>query len=178
MHAIRGIAYPPMVGSFNLGFGYKGLSVNILFYGTHGKYVNFNRAFWKEFIKQDVTVHAAQLDYWRPDNPGAGHSTLSFDDKLYSMLGGSANDTFDMLIEGHSWRKSDYLTLKELYVSYKFDGNRLRQLLGVRGLSVTLTGNNLFTATSLIEGNPQRTALSSSYYPIMRTVRLGVKLDF
>lgn len=178
MHAINGIAYPPMVGSFNLGFGYKGLSMNILFYGTHGKYINFNRGFWKEFIKQDLTVHTAQLDFWRPDNPDAGHSTLSFDDKLYSMLGGSSNDTYDMLIEGHSWRKSDYLTLKELYLSYKFDGNKLRQVFGIRGLSVTLTGNNLFTVTDLIEGNPQRTELSSSYYPIMRTVRLGVKLDF
>ena len=178
MHAIHGIAYPPMIGSFNVGFGYKGLSINVLFYGTHGKYINFNRGFWKEFIKQDLTVHTAQLDFWRPDNPDAGHATLSFDDKLYSMLGGSSNDTYDMLIEGHSWRKSDYLTLKELYISYKFDGNKLRQLFGLRGLSITLTGNNLFTATSLIEGNPQRTALSSSYYPIMRTVRLGVKLDF
>ncbi len=178
MHAIHGIAYPPMVGSFNVGFGYKGLSINVLFYGTHGKYINFNRAFWKEFIKQDLTAHADQLDFWRPDNPGAGHATLSFSDKLYSMLGGSSNDAYDMLIEGHSWRKSDYLTLKELYISYKFDGNRLRQVLGLRGLSITLTGNNLFTATSLIEGNPQRTELTSSYYPIMRTVRLGLKLDF
>ena len=118
------------------------------------------------------------LDFWRPDNPAAGHSTLSFSDKLYSMLGGSSNDAYDMLIEGHSWRKSDYLTLNELYISYKFDGNRLRQVLGLRGLSITLTGNNLFTATSLIEGNPQRTELTSSYYPIMRTVRLGLKLDF
>lgn len=178
MHAIRGIAYPPMIGSFNLGFGYKGLTLNILFYGTHGKYINFNRGFWKEFIKQDLTVHTAQLDFWRPDNPDAAHPTLSFDDKLYSILGGSSNDTYDMLIEGQSWRKSDYLTLKEVYLSYKFDGNKIRQVFGLRGLSITLTGNNLFTITDLIEGNPQRTFVSSSYYPIMRTVRLGVKLDF
>ena len=178
LHAITGIAYPPLVGSINAAFGYKGFSMNILFYGTHGKYINFNRGFWKEFIKQDLTVHAAQLDFWRPDNPNAGHPTPSFDDKLYSMLGGSSNDTYDMLIEGHSWRKSDYLTLKEVYLSYKFDGDRLRKVTGLRGLSITLTGNNLFTITDLIEGNPQRTFLSSSYYPIMRSVKLGLSLDF
>ena len=178
-HAIGGIAYPPAVGSVNLALGYKGFSFNLLFYGTHGKYIEYNRSFWKEFIKQDWTIHAAQLDYWRPDNPGAAHPALSFDDKVYSMLGGSANTNgYTTMIEGHSWRKSDYITLKELYLAYKFDGKRLQERLGVRGLSIMLTGNNLFTWSDLLEGNPQRTELVKSYYPIMRTVKLGVKLDF
>jgi hypothetical protein len=32
--------------------------------------------------------------------------------------------------------------------------------------------------SDLLEGNPQRTELRASYYPIMRSVKLGVKLDF
>lgn len=179
LHAIEGVAYPPVVGSFNLTFGYKGFTASALFYGTYGKYIEFNRSFWKEFLKQDWTAHAAQLDYWTPTNQDATHPALTLDDKLYSMLGGSANsEGYTMAIEGQSWRKSDYLTLKELYFAYKFDGKKLQDALGVRGLSVTLTGNNLFMFSGLIEGNPQRTELSKSYYPIMRSVRLGVKLDF
>lgn len=178
LHSIRGVAYPPVVGSINLGLGYKGFSFNMLFYGTHGKYIEFNRSFWKEFIKQDQIVHEAQLDYWTPANRNASHAALSFDDKPYSMLGGSANDSYAMMIDGHSWRVSDYLTLKEVYLSYKFDGKRLEDAIGVKGLSITLTGNNLFQFTDLIEGNPQRTDLVKSYYPIMRSVKLGVKLDF
>ena len=178
-HAIAGIAYPPAVGSVNFALGYKGFSFNMLFYGTHGKYIEYNRSFWKEFIKQDWTIHAAQLDYWTPANPNAAHPALSFDDKVYSMLGGSANTNgYTTMIEGQSWRKSDYVTLKELYLAYRFDGKKLQDRLGVRGLSITLTGNNLFTWTGLLEGNPQRTELVKSYYPIMRTVKLGVKLDF
>lgn len=177
-HAIRGVAYPPVVGSINVGLGYKGFSFNMLFYGTAGKYIDYNNSFWKEFVKADYIVHEAQLDYWTPVNRKASHPSLSFDDKIYAVAGGSANDSYSMLIDGHSWRVSDYLTLKEVYLSYKFDGKRLEDAIGVRGLSITLTGNNLFTASSLIEGNPQRTELSSSYYPIMRTVKLGVKLDF
>ena len=146
--------------------------------GTYGKYIEFNRSFWKEFIKQDLIVHEAQLDYWTPTNRNAGHAALSFDDKLYSMLGGSANDSYTMMIDGHSWRVSDYISLKEVYLSYKFDGKRLEDAIGVRGLSITLTGNNLFMFSDLIEGNPQRTELTKSYYPIMRSVKLGVKLDF
>ena len=178
LHAINGVAYPPVVGSINIGLGYKGFSFNMLFYGTYGKYIEFNRSFWKEFIKQDLIVHEAQLDYWTPTNRNAGHAALSFDDKTYSMLGGSANDSYTMMIDGHSWRISDYISLKEVYLSYKFDGKRLEDAIGVRGLSITLTGNNLFMFSDLIEGNPQRTELTKSYYPIMRSVKLGVKLDF
>ena len=179
LHAIDGVAYPPAVGSVNFAFGYKGFSFNMLWYGTYGKYIEYNRSFWKEFIKSDWTVHAAQLDYWRPDNPDATHPALSFDDKVYSLLGGSANtEGYAMMIEGQSWRKSDYLTLKEVYLSYKFDGRKLQERLGLRGLSLTLTANNLLTFTGLLEGNPQRTELVKSYYPIMRTVKLGLKLDF
>lgn len=179
LHAITGVAYPPVVGSVNFAFGYKGFSFNMLWYGTYGKYIEFNRSFWKEFIKSDWTVHAAQLDYWRPDNQNATHPAVSFDDKMYSILGGSANtEGFDMMIDGQSWRKSDYLTLKELYFAYKFDSNKLQERLGVRGLTLTLTANNLLTFTDLIEGNPQRTDLVKSYYPIMRTVKLGLKAEF
>ena len=179
LHAIEGIAYPPVVGSINLGLGYKGFSFNMLFYGTAGKYIEFNRSYWKEFIKQDWTVHTAQLDYWTPTNRNAGHAALSFDDKLYSMLGGSANsEGYDLKLLNHSWRKSDYLSLKEVYLAYKFDGKKLEDVLGVKGLSITLTGNNLFMFSDLIEGNPQRTEMRAGYYPIMRSVKLGVKLDF
>ncbi|MBR1868790.1 MAG: hypothetical protein IJ799_01845 [Bacteroidales bacterium] len=179
LHAIDGVAYPPAVGSVNFAFGYKGFTFNMLWYGTHGKYIEFNRSFRKEFIKSDWTVHAAQLDYWRPDNRDATHPAVSFDDKVYSLLGGSANtEGYDMRIEGQSWRKSDYLSLKEIYVAYKFDGRRLQERFGIRGLSLTLTANNLLTFTDLIEGNPQRTELVKSYYPIMRIAKFGVKMEF
>lgn len=82
------------------------------------------------------------------------------------------------MLKDHSWRISDYLSLKEVYLSYKFDGKKLEDKLGVKGLSITLTGNNLFMFSDLLEGNPQRTELGAGYYPIMRSVKLGVKLDF
>ena len=83
-----------------------------------------------------------------------------------------------MRIEGQSWRKSDYLTLKEASISYRFDNKQVGRLLGLSGLTVNLTGTNLFTLSDLIEGSPQRITLATSYDPIMRSVTLGVKMDF
>lgn len=178
LHSIAGVAYAPGVGSLSLGAGYKGFSAYVMFYGTGGKYISFNRYYWKEFLKQDLTVHVAQLDYWKPDNPDATHPTVSMDDKTYSMLGGSSNDSYAMRIADQSWRKSDYLTLKEASLSYRFDNKQVGRLLGLSGLTLTLTGTNLFTLTDLLEGSPQRLTLATSYYPVMRTVKLGVKMDF
>ncbi len=177
LHCIAGNAYAPCTYSFNLGLGYKGFSFNMLWYGNSGKYIDFNRSYEKEFIKGDYTVHTSQLDYWRPDNRDASHSALSINDSFYASFGGSGTGSgYLMAVDGHTWRKSDYLTLKEVYVSYTFDGAKINRI-GLKGLSITLTGNNLVTFTNLVEGNPQRTSLSSSYYPLMRVVKLGVKLD-
>ena len=178
LHAILGSAYAPVTYSFNLGLGYKGLSFNMLWYGNAGKYIDFNRGYEKEFIKADLTVHKAQLDYWTPTRRNASHSNLAFNDAYYSSFGGTGTNGFNMALLDHTWRRSDYLTLKELYLSYKFDGPTINKILGLRGLSVTATANNLFTFTDLVEGDPQRTSLAASYYPLMRTFKLGVKLDF
>lgn len=178
LHVIDGSAYPPCVYSFNLGLSWKGLSFNVLFYGNQGKWVAYNKAFEKEFLKKDLTLHTAQLDYWRPDNRDASHCTLSMDDSMYRWAGGGGTEGYAMSLEGHTWRKSDYLTLKEVYLAYKFDGPKVKKALGISGLSVTLSGNNLVTFTNLIEGNPQTTSLQASNYPVMRIVKLGVKLDF
>lgn len=178
LHAVYGSAYSPVTYSFNLGLGYKGFSFNMLWYGNAGKWIDFNRGYEKEFIKSDLTVHKAQLDYWTPTNRNASHNNLSFNDAYYSSFGGTGTNGFNMALPGHTWRRSDYLTLKELYISYKFDGPTVNKILGLRGLSVTATANNLLTFSGLVEGNPQRTSLASSYYPLMRSFKLGVKLDF
>lgn len=179
MHAIEGNAYSPVTYSFSAAFGYKRFNFRMLWYGNEGKYIDFNRGYLKEFIKGDYTMHMAQLDAWTPDHHDATHTTPSINDSFYSSFGGSGTGSgYTMALDGHSWRQSDFLTLKEIYLSYKFDGNKLYKTMGVKGLSITATANNLLTFSNLVEGNPQRTSLSSSYYPLMRTVKLGVKLDF
>jgi hypothetical protein len=40
------------------------------------------------------------------------------------------------------------------------------------------SGNNLWTYTKLIEGDPERKDFQQGFYPQMATVKLGVKLVF
>ena len=123
-------------------------------------------------------VNKSQLNYWSPTNPNAPHSNLYYGENMYAWGGGSSTGGFDIQIPGRTWRKADYLTLKEIYASYTFDRQKLKKALGIGSLSVYVTANNVYTFTNLIEHDPQRTTLSSGYYPMMTTLKLGIKLGF
>ena len=178
LHYIDGSTYPPMIYSIRGGLGYKGFEFSILFYGNQGKYVNYNKSFEIEFNKLEPRVNKSQLDYWRPDNPGASHSTMTLGTSMYGWGGGSADSGYDVAIEGRTWRKADFLTIKEIYAAYTFDRKRLKKSVGINSLTFYVTANNLWTVTNLIEGNPMATNFSQGFYPLMTTVKLGVKVGF
>lgn len=171
-HPIAGSTYPLFTYSLNARVGYKGWTASVMFYGNAGKYSSFRGAYDTEFKDGDLLVHKSQLNYWTPTNQDASvHRIPSFNDQFTSF-------TTNGVFEGHSWRKSNFFGLKEAYLAYKFDGDMLKRKYGIDGLTLTLTGNNLFTTTGLIEGDPQIKELKSSYYPLVRIVKFGLKLDF
>ena len=52
------------------------------------------------------------------------------------------------------------------------------QRAGFRNLSLYLTGTNLLTLSDLIEGDPKSTTFTTGFYPMMTSVKLGVKIGF
>ncbi|MBQ7771654.1 MAG: TonB-dependent receptor [Bacteroidales bacterium] len=179
LHVVPGSSYPPCTYSLNLSLGYKGFTFRMVGVGTVGKYIQFKRAYMIPFMAGDLSAHQAQLDYWSPTNRDAAAPALTYNDQMYSWAGGtSAYPGYNLALDGYTWRNSDYFNIQELYFGYKFDGKKLRQVLGIDGLTVSLSCNNLFIFTGLIEGNPQMHNTSTSYYPLMRTTKLGINLNF
>ena len=182
LHAIAGSQYPPVVCSFRAGFDYKGFEFSMLWYANLGKWVEYNKSWEIEFNKGDYRITHSQLDYWRPNNRNADHATLVYGGTsghpMYMWAGGSGDAGAKMMLEGRTWRKADYLSLREVYLAYTFNAKRLRQKVGFRNLSLYLTANNLLTFTSLIEGDPASTTFTSGFYPQMTSVKLGVKIGF
>ena len=179
LHAIAGSQYPPVVCSFRAGFDYKGFEFSMLWYANLGKWVEYNKSWEIEFNKGDYRITHSQLDYWRPDNRDANHATLVYGGTsghpMYMWAGGSGST---MMLEGRTWRKADYLSLREVYLAYTFNAKRLRQKVGFRSLSLYLTANNLLTFTPLIEGDPASTTFTTGFYPQMTSLKLGVKIGF
>ncbi len=178
LHYIEGSAYPPVTYSIRGGLGYKGFEFSVLLYGNQGKYVDYNKSFEIEFNKLEPRVNLSQLDYWRPDNPQAGHSTMTYSTYMYAWGGGSADNGYNVSFKDHTWRKADFLTIKEIYAAYTFNGAKLKKSVGLNSLSVYVTANNVWTFTNLIEGNPMATNFSQGFYPLMTTIKLGVKVGF
>jgi len=181
-YPVIGNLFPPITFSLSSGFNYKNFSFNFLFAGNIGKYVDYNQTYEVEFIKGDWRVHSSQLDYWRPDNQDVNHATLHYSggnsgDNLF-WGGGEADRGYEIAVENKFWRKADYLRLKEVYLGYQFKSQVLNNLVGIDNLQVFSTGNNLWTLTNLIEGDPERKDFQQGFYPQMSTVKLGVKFNF
>ena len=182
LHAIAGSQYPPVVCSFRAGFDYKGFEFSMLWYANLDKWVEYNKSWEIEFNKGDYRITHSQLDYWRPDNRDANHATLVYGGTsghpMYMWAGGNGDAGAKMMLEGRTWRKADYLSLREVYLAYTFNAKRLRQKVGFRSLSLYLTANNLLTFTPLIEGDPASTTFTTGFYPQMTSLKLGVKIGF
>lgn len=182
LHAIYGSQYPPIVYSLGGTFRYKGFEARFLFYGNQGKYVEYNKSFEIEFNKGDYRIGNSQLDYWTPNNPDANHATLVYGGTsghpMYIWAGGSGDAGVEMMLEGRTWRKADYLSLREVYLGYTFNTKKIKKKLGVDNLSFYLTGNNLWMVTNLLEGNPESTTFTSGFYPQMTSIKLGLKVGF
>lgn len=181
-YPIEGTLYPPMTFSFGGGFSYKNFDFNILFQGNKGKYVKYNESFEIEFNQASYRVHESQLDFWTPNNPNANHSTLHYLDNASSPIlgwtGGDSYSGYSTWIRDRFWRKADYLRLKEIYLAYNFNVEKIKKATGISRFTVYASGNNVFTFTKLVEGDPERKDFSKGFYPQMSTYKLGIKVSF
>jgi len=154
-----------------------------MFTGNLGKYVEFNQIWQNEFQLGNYRVHESQLDYWRPDNQNAGHANLHYQgvsnaDIYYWGGTGNGDVGYDLMVPNHFWRNADYLRLREVYLGYTFKPSFLKKVAGVSDMLVYATGNNLWTFTKLIEGDPERKDFKDGFYPQMSSIQLGIKLGF
>ena len=182
-HPIKGLTYPPITYSFSSGFSWKGWDFNFLLAGNQGKYVQYNQAWEVEFIKGDWRMHKSQLDFWTPTNPNAGHATLHYsgsssqDNLVWG--GGEADRGYQTIIQDRFFRNASYIRLKDLFLGYTFKNvSALTRAIGISNLQVYASGSNLFTITPLVEGDPEATNFYQGYYPIMASMRLGIKVAF
>lgn len=183
-YPVKGSEYPPITYSFSGGLGYKGWRLNILFQGNQGKWVIFNDNFENEFLLGNYSVKETQLNYWRPDRQEqADHATLHYYDgggglPQYAWAGGASLEGFDLRTPGHYWRNADYLRLKDVHLEYTFKAKSLEKIAGISNLSVYAQGHNLITFTGLILGDPERKDFTRGFYPLMKTLQLGLSASF
>lgn len=179
LHVLEGSTYAPGVYSFNVGGAYKGLTFKMLCTGTIGKYINYKRVNIVPFYAGAYVIHDSHLNYWTPTNRDSDIPALSFSDEMYAWAGGTSTyPGYNLAIPDFTWKRSDYMTVKEVMVSYRFSGPNIKRILGVKHLAVGLVCNNLWTFSNIKDTDPQRLTTAANSYPTMRMLKLNVNLAF
>ncbi|MFV0153122.1 SusC/RagA family TonB-linked outer membrane protein [Empedobacter falsenii] len=173
--------FPKYLASIKNDFSYKGFTLSVFFTGQFDFYVH---NMWQNFILSDGSkmgnnqIKSALYDAWTPDNRNA---------KNPKPIAGHGNET--ELLSDRWVRKGDHIRLKEVKIAYTFN-DLFKKSTGVDNLTIYAKGVNLwlYTFDKNLDFDPESNsnayggAAGKGLYdytsPIMKSISLGVSLDF
>jgi TonB-linked SusC/RagA family outer membrane protein len=160
--------YPDVSGSINLNAAYKGFSLTTQFTYAIGIY-RFDTGLDGYVDPGNIGSFIATeeiLDYWTPDNTDASQPSLSASNR-------SLDDFSDRFLVN-----SDYFRLRYVNIGYSLPSNLL-QPLNLRGASIFVSGENLFTLTGWpgVDAASFNSFSSELAYPNPRILTFGIQLE-
>ncbi|WP_164126789.1 SusC/RagA family TonB-linked outer membrane protein [Sphingobacterium luzhongxinii] len=159
---------PEIIYGINLGAAWKGLDINAFFQGVANREIMFpNRGdLWDE-----QAVLSIFNDTWSPETP----------DATYPRVGGIGASSIGASRQASSfWMlNGNYMRLKNLELGYTLQESLIKRL-GIKGLRLYVSGNNLITFDKVDVADPE--AISGNYgvyqYPIMKSITGGLSFKF
>ncbi|SMC70951.1 SusC/RagA family TonB-linked outer membrane protein [Moheibacter sediminis] len=174
--------FPMYMAGLKTEFIYKGFSLSAFFTGQF-EFSVMNR--WQNYVTNDGEYNTYNqttdvlYDSWTPENPNASNPI--------QIAGNSSQSN---LFSTRHLRDGDHIRLKEAKVAYSF-GELFKRSTGVDNLTVYVKGTNLWlwvfdedlnfdpeSNTNAFGGGWQGKGQFDYTAPIMRTISLGVSIDF
>lgn len=165
---------PTLTGGLNVDLGYKNFYATALLQGAAGA-VRAYRTFSGEagnFLVSDVE------NRWTEDNPNSTYPRTNNRSLEYWQTDGLPNNTY--------WvRPSDYLRLKTVELGYNFSPDLIGKI-GIEGLRIYFSGQNLLTFTKMTDHDPESPDTStdgsiwvnSEVYPLNKVLSFGLSVTF
>ena len=157
---------------FDLFAEYKGFDFSASFLGVGKRDVQIKRFIGYPVINESAwaTLQEWQTrDYWTPDNTNA----------RYSRYEGGLNAANNMRLNSRYVYNGAYLRLRNLTIGYSLS-SKAAEKIGIGGLRLYVSGQNLFTIENLPEGFdptiPDNT--QGNFYPITSVYTVGINLNF
>jgi len=153
---------PKFYGGFSTNVSYKALSLNaVLVYSYGAKAIS---GFYEGLMNGTGygPAHKDMLKRWTPENQSSNIPRATYDNAARF----SAGDT--------SWGLQDasFLRLATLSLAYDIPKAALKQI-GLNGLRINLSGNNLFNVTKYKGYDPE----NGDWYPTARTFVFGLNVN-
>ncbi|MBV5315039.1 MAG: TonB-dependent receptor [Prolixibacteraceae bacterium] len=162
--------FPEINYGFSFGGGYKGFDISFLFQGTENTSKILSGRFQQPFAGQEgIMLAEVQQERWAPDNMmNASRPKLTLN---------YANPT--SYLASTMWmRDGSYLRLRNVEISYRFEGKQIKKVLRIEGLRLYVNGQNLITWDKLKYIDPEGDTNNNWTYPQLKIFNLGLKVDF
>lgn len=158
---------PELVYGLNLGFSWKGIDLTMNWQGAS----RFDQyTMWDPFNLESNAL-SVYMDSWHEGNRQAAYP------RLYA--GANQNNREKSSFWLYDGR---YLRLRNLELSYTFPKMGFLRKVGVQGLRVFFSGNNLLTFSKMKHIDPEAPSIhpdnNGYYYPQMKSYNFGLNIEF
>ena len=166
---VNASSVPNLLGSLSNSFEYKGFSLGFLFnYGIGGKVLDFGYAAMMHTGNYGSSLHPDIMNAWR--QPGDITDVPRMENGNNNVRTQSSRFLTD----------ASFLSFRNLNLGYNFDSN-IAKALGMSGLRVSVTGENLKLWSKRVGLNPQYelngTPSGNDFNPA-RFITLGLNANF
>lgn len=148
-----------------LNLNYKGITFETLFAGLAGFKIAYNDA-WGRGFGGGAKVPTYHADSWTTDNPNGSTP------KLYP--GGNPQAYGYTRTSSFNVHNGSFVRLKYINIGYNLPA-AVTKRIGVRGLNIFVSGNNLFYLSKFKSYDPEVTQFMS--YPTMKAFSTGVNVN-
>ncbi len=166
---ITGNTIPEMMYSFGINLGWKDIALDAQFQGVGNVYVYPTGNIAYPFNNGAGVTADWNTESWTENNPNSKLPLLTI-----------ATQASENFIESTQWlHNTKYLRLKNIQLTYSFP-KRLIQKARIERLQVFVSAQNLLTFSPFKLWDPEiaTNAVNLNQYPNMKTVTVGVALDF
>jgi len=161
---------PRWTGGINSTLTYKNFTLNVRMDYALGHIQMDQMQFWALACAQGEFAPTTYVnDTWTASNPNASLPRYVWADQLNAKNYDRPSSMF--------WRKSDYLSFREVSLSYKLPTNLLKKAK-IAGMVLTVSGQNLGYITDKMLNFPERSGSQNGAYMIPTQLILGADITF
>ncbi len=165
---------PEISYSFNVGGGWRGFDLNIVFQGAANRFIFRGDNNWSIPMRSlyTNTTTSSIGKVWSPENPEAYYAPYTNDSNI---------NKYNYQANSLTAQDGRYIRLKTVSLSYNFPTQLLSKIGFVNGIRVYFNGEDLWESTKISDGwdpEAKRDASGVSRYPFTRNFTFGLNLTF